>query len=129
MPITDHTMSSTLAADIAATRAPLQRARHLPGYMYTSEEIYALEKQKIFLQDWLCIGRAEEVADPGDYMTFRLMNEPFIVARASDGTINAFANRCAHRGLVVAKGDGNANGFTCSYHGWSYDLEGKLRGA
>ena len=80
-------------------------------------------------RDWICVGRAEEVAKPGDFMTYRLMNEPFIVTRGLDGSINAFRNACAHRGLVVAKGSGNAKGFSCEYHGWAYDLTGQLVGA
>ena len=101
--LTPH-IAQRLARDIAATKAPINRARHLPGYMYTSEDVYALEKEKIFMRDWLCVARVEEIENPGDYMTFRLMNEPFIVARAADGSINAYRNSCAHRGLVVAKG-------------------------
>jgi len=122
-------IAQSLAHDIAATKAPINRARHLPGYMYTSPEIYDLEKEKIFMRDWLCVARAEEVTNPGDYMTFRLMNEPFIIARAHDGTVHAYRNSCAHRGLVVAKESGSAKGFTCEYHGWSYDLTGQLVGA
>ena len=118
-----------LAGDIAATRAPISRARHAPGYIYTSPEIYALEKEKIFMRDWLCIARVEELEKPGDFMTFDVMDEPIIIARARDGSINAFRNSCAHRGLVVAKGSGNAKTFSCAYHGWSYDLTGQLVGA
>ena len=86
-------------------------------------------RKRSFMRDWLCVARAEEVTNAGDYLTFRLMNEPFVVARADDGSINAYRNSCAHRGLVVAKGSGNAKGFTCAYHGWSYDLTGQLVGA
>ena len=118
-----------LAGDIAAIRAPISRARHAPGYIYTSPEIYALEKEKIFMRDWLCIARVEEIEKPGDFMTFDVMDEPIVIARARDGSINAFRNSCAHRGLVVAKGSGNAKSFSCEYHGWSYDLTGQLVGA
>ena len=86
----------------------------MPGYIYTSEEIYRREKDKIFMKDWLCIARVEEVEKPGDYLTFTVMDEPLIIARATDGTVNAYRNSCAHRGLVVAKGSGNATGFTCA---------------
>ena len=129
MAITEIAVHSDLDRDIAATRAPINRARHAPGYIYTSQEIYELEKEKIFMKDWLCIARAEEVQNPGDYITFHIMDEPIIIARSADGTINAYRNSCAHRGLVVAKGSGNAKGFTCEYHGWSYGLTGQLVGA
>ena len=122
-------MSVASGAGLTAARAPIRRARHSPGFIYTSEEIYAREKETIFMRDWLCVGRVDEIENPGDYMTFRVMDEPIIIARAADGAINAFRNSCAHRGLVVAKESGNTKGFTCDYHGWSYDLTGKLVGA
>ena len=129
MALTTTDLSPEIVEHIAATRAPISRARHAPGYIYTSPEIYALEKEKIFMRDWLCIARVEEIEKPGDFMTFDVMDEPIIVARARDGGINAFRNACAHRGLVVAKGSGNVKTFSCEYHGWSYDLTGQLVGA
>ena len=133
MDLTDITLSpaitETLARDIAATKAPISRARHAPGYIYTSPDIYKLEKDKIFMKDWLCVARVEELENVGDFMTFEVMNEPIIIAHAANGSINAFRNSCAHRGLVVAKGSGNAKTFSCEYHGWSYDLTGHLVGA
>ena len=122
-------ITERLRHDIAATRAPLREARHAPAAIYTSPEIYALEKSKIFMRDWLCIARGEEIAKPGDYMTFMVMDEPIVITRDIGGSINAFRNACLHRGLVVAKGSGNARGFSCEYHGWRYDLTGRLVGA
>lgn len=110
-------------------RKPLNEARHIPGYFYTSREVYELEKERIFLKDWLAVGRVEEVEKPGDYMTLRVIDEPFVVVRGSDGELRAFMNRCAHRGVRVAEGAGSTKEFTCPYHGWLYDLEGRLVGA
>ena len=118
-----------LATDGAAAREPVTRARHLPGYAYTSPRILAREKDVFFMSDWLCVGRGEELAEPGDYATLRAMGEPLVVARDRGGRLNAFANVCAHRGVEVAKGEGNAGEFSCPYHGWLYDLTGKLVGA
>ena len=114
---------------IADTRKPLNEASHLPGYFYTSQEMYEVEKERIFFRDWLPIARVEEIEKPGDYMTFRIVDEPFIVARDTTGKLNAFMNRCAHRGVAVAKDPGHAKEFMCPYHGWLYDLEGRLVGA
>ena len=119
----------SLPRDLSETRAELRRARHLPGYVYDSPEIFALEKEKIFLKDWLALARVEEIERPGDYMTFRVLGEPVVVCRDRDGAINAFANVCAHRGVEVAAGSGNTGEFSCPYHGWLYDLQGKLIGA
>ncbi len=114
---------------LGLTRAPVRHARHLPGEIYTSPELFAREKDEIFLRDWLCLARVEEIEKPGDYMTFRIMGEPVIVARNDAGEINAFANVCRHRGVEVTSGAGNLKEFSCPYHGWTYDLEGKLVGA
>jgi Rieske 2Fe-2S family protein len=88
-----------------------------------------MEKEKIFMKDWLCVARVEEIEKPGDYMTFRIAGEPLIVVRNRAGELKALANVCAHRGVEVASGQGNVMRFSCPYHGWQYDLDGKLTGA
>jgi len=109
------------------TRAPVERARHAPGYIYTSPDVYQREKRKIFMRDWLYVGREEEFANPGDFRAFHVLEEPVVVCRDTRGTLNAFANVCRHRGVEVAYGQGNtAKGFSCPYHAWLYDLTGRL---
>ena len=120
---------ATAATDYAPLRVPLPQARHLPGYFYTSPEIYALEKEKIFRKEWLCVGREEEIERPGDYLTFRVADEPLLVCRDEHGQLNAFYNVCRHRGTEVACGRGNAKSFSCPYHAWTYNLKGRLVGA
>jgi Rieske 2Fe-2S family protein len=114
---------------VEESRKPLNEATHGPGYFYTSPEVYALEKERIFMADWLAVGRVEEVEKPGDFRTYRICEEPIVVTRNKDGEIKAFMNRCAHRGVRVAEGSGNAREFMCPYHGWLYDLDGRLVGA
>ena len=118
-----------LGADIEKARKPLAEATHLPSDIYTSDEIFELEKEKIFKKDWLAIARVEEIEKPGDYMTFDIVGEPIIVARNTDGEINTFYNICVHRGTEVAAGNGNLKTFSCPYHAWTYDLSGQLVGA
>ena len=108
------------------TRARLDRARHAPGYVYTSPEVLRLEGERLFARDWLFVGRAEEFENPGDYRAFRVLEEPIVVARDRSGQLNAFSNVCAHRGVEVAAGQGNAESFSCPYHAWKYDLGGRL---
>jgi Rieske 2Fe-2S family protein len=81
------------------------------------------------MKDWLCVAREEEIPRPGDYMTFRVMDEPGVIVRDGTGTIHALANVCVHRGVEVAVGQGNAREFKCPYHAWTYDLTGQLLGA
>jgi phenylpropionate dioxygenase-like ring-hydroxylating dioxygenase large terminal subunit len=104
-------------------------ATHAPGFVYGSAEAFQKEIDEYFMKDWLYAGREEELAKPGDYLTMRLVGEPIVIARDTDGTLNAYYNMCAHRGVEVAYGNGNTRAFKCPYHGWTYDLKGKLKGA
>ena len=90
-----------LLADAASALAPLSRAHHVPGYLHASPEVYALEKEVIFMKEWLCIGREEEIERSGDYLALRIVDEPIIVCRDDDGRLNGFYNVCAHRGTEV----------------------------
>ena len=118
-----------LGDGLEASRRPIEKALHAPGYVYSAPEVLAREKEAFFMRDWLFVGRVEELAEPGDYMTWRILGEPIIVARDRDGSLGAFYNMCAHRGVEVAQGKGNTRNFKCPYHGWVYDLSGRLKGA
>ncbi len=119
-----------IAPDVyAQTIAPLDRAVHTPGMVYASPEVFQLEKERMFMRDWLFVGRIEELPNPGDYMTHNVMGEPIIVARDKSGALNAYYNQCAHRGVELIEGSGNTNRLKCPYHAWTYDLTGKLIGA
>lgn len=75
------------------------------------------------------IGWGGEVAEPGSYTTKDVLGTPVVVTRAHDGQLRAFVNGCAHRGAQVADGCGRARTFQCPYHGWTYTLDGRLKGA
>ena len=110
-------------------RAALPAARHLPGDFYTSLDIQQLERDRIFRREWLCVAREEEFAQPGDYAARLIADEPVLICRTRNGNLRAFFNVCRHRGTQVAQGCGNRSKFTCPYHAWTYDLEGRLVGA
>lgn len=124
-----ETIDRGASGALARSRRPLREASHLPSHVYTSCELFAREKDEIFMRDWLAVARVEEIAAPGDYMTFDIMGEPIVLTRDGDGEIHAFYNLCAHRGVEVVAGAGNARQFKCPYHAWTYDLGGKLLGA
>ena len=113
-----------------ALRACLDRphgqAWGMPAGFYTSPEFLALEVDELFRKEWVCIGRVEEAAAPGDYWTVDLLGEPLLVVRGEDGRLKVYANVCRHRGTPVASGRGNARHFRCPYHAWTYDLRGRL---
>jgi phenylpropionate dioxygenase-like ring-hydroxylating dioxygenase large terminal subunit len=116
--------------DLAGLRLPLDRASHIPGPVYHHPDVLRAEKQAIFLEDWLCVARVEELPAPGDYTTLSILGEAVLITRDAAGALHAFGNVCAHRGVEVAFGSGNAlnSSFQCPYHGWLYDLEGRAVG-
>ena len=117
------------SAALSKIRRPVAQASHGPGFLYDSPEIYRREIETLFMRDWLYVGRTEELPNPGDYMTLRIAGEPIVIARSPEGELDAFYNMCVHRGVEVADGSGNAKAFKCPYHGWIYDLSGRLTGA
>ena len=108
---------------------PLAEASHAPGFLYASPEVYQREVERLFMRDWLYAARVEELPNPGDYLTLRIAGEPIVIARDGAGALHASYNMCVHRGVEVAQGCGNAKAFKCPYHGWIYDLAGRLTGA
>ncbi|MBM4441132.1 MAG: aromatic ring-hydroxylating dioxygenase subunit alpha [Candidatus Rokubacteria bacterium] len=126
----DHAVADTRHLDaIREVRRPVAEASHAPGFLYASPDVYRLEVERLFRRDWLLVGREEELAEPGDFLTLRIAGEPIVIARARDGALHAFYNMCAHRGVEVVQGCGQAKNFSCPYHGWTYDLDGRLLGA
>ncbi len=101
----------------------------MPAEFYTSEALHQLELTKFFRVGWVCLGRTDEVQSVGDYFTASLLGEPVIVVRSGADQIEVLANVCRHRGMPVAEGRGNTKKFRCSYHAWTYDLDGRLRNA
>lgn len=108
---------------------PLERARTIPAAWYFDPEIYAAERAAIFGTSWQCIGRTEQVAGVGQFLTAAIAGEPILVVRGEDGVLRALHNVCRHRGARVAiEASGHATKLRCRYHGWTYDLSGRLRG-
>lgn len=115
-----------LKPQVSVMQERFQNALHLPGEIYASEEVAELEKSRIWMKEWLCVAPTEEFARVGDFQTHRLFDEPFIIVRKSETEFAAFANVCLHRGVEIATGCGNTNKFSCPYHAWLYDTDGKL---
>ncbi len=112
--------------DLELARVPESKSRHLPGYYYTSSEILELEKEKLFMKDWLMVGRVEEFPNTGDFRVMDIVGESIIICLDKDRQLNALSNVCRHRGVEVAQGSGNQKDFMCPFHGWTYDLKGGL---
>jgi choline monooxygenase len=108
---------------------PLERARTIPSDWYTDPEVHALEREAVFGQTWQMAGRVDQLKDAGSFVTTEIAGEPILVIRGEDGELRAFYNVCRHRAARVAlEPAGKATKFRCRYHGWTYDLQGRLRG-
>ncbi|MEX0833818.1 MAG: aromatic ring-hydroxylating dioxygenase subunit alpha [Actinomycetota bacterium] len=114
----------------AVTPVNWQPQPTLPGRDYSSREIFELEKEKVFFDYWFCIGRAEEVAEPGSFLVREVADESILVTRTAQGDLRAFYNVCRHRGTRLCDDSGHlkSNVIKCPYHAWTYNLEGRLLG-
>jgi glycine betaine catabolism A len=101
----------------------------LPGRDYFDPNVYEVERERIFHGLWSCIGREEQVASPGDFLTEELAGESILVTRTESGELRGFYNVCRHRGTRLADGCGHVRKvLRCPYHAWTYDLDGRLLG-
>jgi len=109
---------------------PAEGLARVPYWVYQDEDIYRREQVRIFRgATWNFLGLEAELPQPGDFKTTFVGEMPVVVTRGANGELNAFENRCAHRGaLLCIKARGNAREFVCVYHNWTYDLKGNLTG-
>jgi phenylpropionate dioxygenase-like ring-hydroxylating dioxygenase large terminal subunit len=108
---------------------PLARARTIPASWYFDGELHAAECRTVFGGTWQAVGRADQVREAGQFFTLDLAGEPLVVVRGDDGELRAFFNVCRHRAArVLPDAEGRVTRLRCRYHGWTYDLCGRLRG-
>src|SRR5262245_57812307 len=101
----------------------LERGLSLPSSWYTDPAVLARECERIFRRSWQYVGRSEQVARTGHYITGEVGGVPVVVVR-SDLGLRGFVNVCRHRRHVVVTGAGSCRTLQCPYHAWTYDLEG-----
>jgi phenylpropionate dioxygenase-like ring-hydroxylating dioxygenase large terminal subunit len=114
---------------IGASAGSVAEAVSLPPECYTSDEWFEFERRAIFDREWLALGHTSFIPNPGDYFSISINGEPLLVVRGKDGVIRVLSAVCRHRGHVLGAASGNADSFTCPFHGWSYDLQGALTSA
>ena len=122
-------MTEELLASLEASSQGVAEAVTLPPALYTSEEVLDFERDAIYAREWLCVGRAERIPEPGDWFTMNIAREPIIVVRDKEGDVRAMSAVCQHRAMQVCEGEGNTTTFKCPYHHWIYGLDGRLLGA
>jgi len=109
--------------------AALSEASTIPAPWYVDSRIAELESKAVFGKTWQMVGRADQVASPGQFVTATLAGEPIVVVRGNDAVMRAFYNVCRHHAAaVVTEPCGQASILRCPYHGWNYGLDGALKG-
>lgn len=97
--------------------------------IFSDREIYRVELEKVFARAWLFMCHESQIPNAGDFFQTYMGEDQVIVARGKTNEINVLVNACRHRGAGVCRAhSGNASQFMCAYHGWTYDLTGKLIG-
>lgn len=108
---------------------PLESAWTIPAPWYFDTRIAELERASAFSATWQVVGRAGQVPEIGQFFTADLAGEPLVVVRGEDGQLRAFYNVCRHHAAaVVTEPQGDARQFRCPYHGWTYGIDGALKG-
>ena len=108
---------------------PVASASTIPATWYTDERVFQLEKETVFGQSWQFAARLDQLRDSGNYVTTEIAGEPIVIVRGNDGEVRGFFNVCRHHAAaVMTETAGRANQMRCPYHGWTYSLEGELKG-
>jgi phenylpropionate dioxygenase-like ring-hydroxylating dioxygenase large terminal subunit len=117
-------------AILRKTQEPALDTALISRERYLSSEFMRLEWERMWRRTWLYAGPLSDLAEVGDYFTFEIGPESVLVVRTAAGEIHAMYNVCQHRGRRIRQeGCGFVRSFTCPYHRWRYDLEGRLIGA
>ncbi|HET6500616.1 MAG TPA: aromatic ring-hydroxylating dioxygenase subunit alpha [Amycolatopsis sp.] len=97
--------------------------------IYRDPQRYELERTHVLNRSWQLICRSEQIPHPGDYHVWEGQGESIVITRRKDGGLSAFHNVCQHRGArIVTESGTEARRFTCRWHNWAYDIEGKVIG-
>ncbi len=130
--------------ELDAAAQDYDRAIALPPACYTDPAFFEFEMRAIFDREWVCVGRADMIPNPGDFFTVTVAHEPLVVVRNKEGVVKVLSAVCRHRGMVVTapanrpeeewtqpppETSGSCATFRCPYHWWTYDLDGRLVGA
>jgi glycine betaine catabolism A len=116
---------------VAQSLAQFGESRMLPPAAYVDPAVFEWEKRHMFGGGWVCVGRSDQVAAPGDMRAEPAGPGSVLLTRAEDGVLHAFANTCRHRGheLLPCGASARQKAIVCPYHSWTYGLNGDLRAA
>jgi choline monooxygenase len=108
---------------------PLERASTIPSAWYVEQAYHRLDLDAVIEPSWQYVGHICRLREEGDFLTTVIGNQPVVVVRHRDGTLRGFYNVCKHRGgPLCMEASGRSKVLQCKYHGWTYLLDGSLRG-
>jgi choline monooxygenase len=143
----DGTASGSTADDVRAAHANAERWRiqypagaefaeshplsaeqtRIPTSRYTSPQLLADELRAVWARTWQMACRSEDVPAAGDYVSYRIGDQEWLIVRQTDGSVKALSNACRHRGNMIKTGCGSAGELRCQYHHWCWRLDGTLK--
>ncbi|TDO99853.1 aromatic ring-hydroxylating oxygenase subunit alpha [Marinomonas balearica] len=99
----------------------------LDAALYNDPHMFRVDMEEVFQKEWLFVGMTSEIPKRGDYFTVEIGQNPVLILRDADGSVNAFHNTCRHRGSrICTEHRGKVANLVCPYHQWTYDLKGNL---
>lgn len=107
---------------------PVERSETIPSAWYTNEKMIPFENENIFSKTWQYVGHISQLKNNGDVIVSNVAENPILIIKNEENEISAFYNVCKHRGGPLAMENCNIKIFQCKYHGWTYKLDGSLRG-
>jgi len=118
-------------AAVEAILRPFGESRTLPAEAYRSAAVFEWEREHLFSNGWLCLGKLDDLLGPGQLTGVDVLDESVLLTRDGEGQVSAFSNVCRHRGHpLVEVGEAiDARQIRCPYHSWAYRFEGSLRSA
>jgi phenylpropionate dioxygenase-like ring-hydroxylating dioxygenase large terminal subunit len=126
--LNDHEITERVLSHIAnrSTDAGDELWRE-PVENYRSQQRFQAEMERVLRRSFAAFCPSAALAEPGSFIAREAAGTPIVVVRGRDGVVRAFHNVCRHRGMRIAADSGCTNAFVCPYHGWTYELDGRLR--
>ncbi|MFT5447344.1 MAG: phthalate 3,4-dioxygenase alpha subunit [Gammaproteobacteria bacterium] len=101
----------------------------VPAHVYNDDEVFALERDRLFSRAWVFLAHESEIANPNDFVVRNILADSFLITRDANGQVHVMFNMCVHRGMQVCRAErGSAKMFRCPYHAWTYKNDGTLAG-
>jgi phenylpropionate dioxygenase-like ring-hydroxylating dioxygenase large terminal subunit len=110
-------------------RSSLRDGSALPAECYRDPALFELELERVLRPGWHAVARWDDLPEPGDYASLDLFGEPLLLVRDDARRLRLISRVCTHRAHVLVEGSGNARRFTCPYHRWAFERDGRLAAA